>query len=109
MSVIDTPDCVDFTPEVDNALRAFDAAVLVLSGVDGVQDQSIDVDKKMITYQLPRLVFINNLDQKGANLWEVVNQVNFRLMDWTSSSILMLLIPNSEWTVAPNPKNTIVV
>nr|ABN06142.1 Protein synthesis factor, GTP-binding [Medicago truncatula] len=79
MSVIDTPACVDFTPEVDNALRAFDAAVLVLSGVDGVQDQSIAVDKQMVTYQLPRLVFIDNLDHKGANLWEVVNQARSKL------------------------------
>jgi len=77
MSVIDTPDCVDFTPEVENALRAFDGAVLVLPAVGGVLDQSIFVDNKMVTYQLPKLVFINNLDQNGANPWEVVNQVNF--------------------------------
>jgi len=93
MSVIDTPDRVDFTVDVENALRAFDAAVLVLSSVGGVNSQSISVDKQMIKYQLPRLVYINNLDQKGANPWRVLNQVNFRLMDLRSSYFHMLLVP----------------
>ncbi|RHN72765.1 putative P-loop containing nucleoside triphosphate hydrolase [Medicago truncatula] len=79
MTVIDTPDHVDFTPEVQNALRAFDGAVFVLDSVDGVQSHSIVVNKQMVTYQLPRLVFINNLDQKGANPWEVVNQARLKL------------------------------
>lgn len=93
MSVIDTPDCVDFTSEVDNALRAFDAAVFVLSSVGGMNSLSISVDKQMIKYQLPRLVYINNLDNKGADPWDVLNQVNFRLMDLRSSYFHMLLIP----------------
>jgi translation elongation factor EF-G len=85
MTVIDTPDQVDFTAEVKNALLAVDGAVIVLSSVDAVQDQSITVDKKMETYQLPRLVFIDNLDHKEADPWEVVDQVNLlRLMDLRS-------------------------
>lgn len=81
MSIMDTTNCFDFTSEVKNALGAFDSAVLVLSSVDGVQDQSIAVDKQMITYQLPRLVFVNDLDQKGANPWQVLNQVNFHVVN----------------------------
>jgi len=80
MSIMDTTNCVDFTSEVKNALGAFDGAVLVLSSIDGMQDQSIAVDNQMITYQLSRLVFINNLDQKGANPWKVLNQVNFHVI-----------------------------
>jgi elongation factor G len=76
MTVIDTPARVDFTAKVKNALLAVDGAVLVLSSFDGVQDQSITVDKQMVKYQLPRLVFINNLDHKEADPWEVVDQVN---------------------------------
>ncbi|XP_039686886.1 elongation factor G-2, mitochondrial [Medicago truncatula] len=79
MSVIDTPDCVDFTSEVDNALRAFDAAVFVLSSVGGMNSLSISVDKQMIKYQLPRLVYINNLDNKGADPWDVLNQARSKL------------------------------
>ncbi|MCH82952.1 elongation factor G [Trifolium medium] len=79
MSVIDTPDCVDFNDEVETALCAFDSSILVLSSVDGVQSQSITVDKQMTRYELPRLVFINNVDQKGANPWEVLNQARSKL------------------------------
>ncbi|MCH98595.1 elongation factor G, partial [Trifolium medium] len=63
MSVINTTDCVKFTDEVETALCAFDSSILVLSSVDGVQSHSITVDKQMIRYELPRLVFINNVDQ----------------------------------------------
>jgi len=85
MTVIDTPDHNDFTAEVKNALLAVDGAVLVLSSFDGVQDQSITVDKQMVKYQLPRLVFIDNLDHKEADPWEVLDQVNLlRLMDLRS-------------------------
>ncbi|XP_045804087.1 elongation factor G, mitochondrial-like [Trifolium pratense] len=79
MSVINTTDCVNFTDEVETALCAFDSSILVLSSVDGVQSQSIIVDKQMIRYELPRLVFINNVDQKGANPWEVLNQARSKL------------------------------
>jgi len=85
MTVIDTPAPVDFTAEVKNALCAFDGAVLVLSSVGGVKTQSISVDEQMMEFQLPRLVFINNLDHKGADPWEVLDQVNLlRLMDLRS-------------------------
>jgi elongation factor G len=64
---------------VESALRAFDGAIHVLCGVGGVQSQSIAVDKQIIRYQLPRLIFINNIDQKGANPWQVLNQVNYNI------------------------------
>ncbi|RHN72769.1 putative P-loop containing nucleoside triphosphate hydrolase [Medicago truncatula] len=79
MTVIDTPARVDFTTEVKNALCAFDGAVLVLSSVGGVKTQSISVDKQMMEFQLPRLVFINNLDHKRADPWEVVDQTRSKL------------------------------
>ncbi|KAK2394543.1 elongation factor G-2, mitochondrial [Trifolium repens] len=67
-------DSVDYNAVVESALGAFDGAIHVLCGVGGVQSQSIAVDKQIIRYQLPRLIFINNIDQKGANPWQVLNQ-----------------------------------
>jgi elongation factor G len=92
ISVIDTPARVDdFTVEVENALQAFDCGgVHVLCSVDGLQSQSITVDKKMIRNKLPRLIFINNLDQKGANLWHVIDQARSKL--YGSSAVIQLPI-----------------
>lgn len=80
INMIHTPDCVDnLTVEVNNALRSFDCAVHTLSSVGEVQSQSISVDKKMRMYQLPRLVYLNKLNKKGANPWEVLNQARSKL------------------------------
>ncbi|AES64659.2 elongation factor Tu GTP-binding domain protein [Medicago truncatula] len=81
-SVIDTPGrgVDDFTTEVKRALHAFDSgAIHVLCIVGGVQSHSIAIDEQMLRYKLPRLVFINNLDHKGANPWEVLNQARSKL------------------------------
>ena len=72
-------DHVDFNVDVQLASRIFDSAILVLSCRDGVKTESITIDQQMTRFQLPRLIFIDDLDRKGADLWNVVDQVKSKL------------------------------
>ena len=79
INIIDTPGHVDFTIEVERALRVLDGAVAVFDSVAGVEPQSETVWRQADKYAVPRVCFVNKMDRIGADFFRCVSMINDRL------------------------------
>lgn len=79
INIIDTPGHVDFTAEVERALRVLDGVVTIFSGVDMVESQTEKVWRQADKYDIPRIAYINKLDRPGAHYEKTIEMMEDRL------------------------------
>ncbi|ATO13623.1 GTP-binding protein [Micromonospora sp. WMMA2032] len=79
INLLDTPGHPDFIAEVERSLAVLDAAVLVVSSVEGVQPQTVAIWRALRRIGVPTVVFLNKVDRRGADVDRVLAQVRQRL------------------------------
>ena len=79
INIIDTPGHIDFTAEVERSLRVLDGAVTVFDGKMGVEAQSETVWRQANKYGVPRLCFINKINQTGGDFYKSLESIHTRL------------------------------
>jgi elongation factor G len=79
INIIDTPGHVDFTVEVERSLRVLDGAVTVFDGKMGVEPQSETVWRQADKYGVPRMCFINKINQTGGDFYKSLDSIHARL------------------------------
>ncbi|MBQ7161607.1 MAG: TetM/TetW/TetO/TetS family tetracycline resistance ribosomal protection protein [Clostridia bacterium] len=78
-TLIDTPGHVDFSAEAERTLSVLDAAILVVSGADGVQSHTLTIRKLLEKYRVPCFIFVNKTDLAGFDRQAVMSDVKNRL------------------------------
>ncbi len=79
INIIDTPGHIDFTAEVERSLRVLDGAVVVFDGKMGVESQSETVWRQATRYSVPRICFINKINQTGGDFFKSLDSIHHRL------------------------------
>jgi elongation factor G len=79
INIIDTPGHIDFTVEVERSLRVLDGAVVVFDGKMGVESQSETVWRQADKYGVPRICFVNKINQTGGDFYKSLESIHHRL------------------------------
>ena len=78
-TLLDTPGHVDFSAETERALQVLDCAVLVISGIDGVQSHTETISRLLAGYKIPTFIFINKMDISHFSREELMLDLNRKL------------------------------
>jgi elongation factor G len=79
INIIDTPGHIDFTVEVERSLRVLDGAAVIFDGKMGVEPQSETVWRQADKYGVPRICFINKINQTGGDFYKSLASIHERL------------------------------
>ncbi|MCY0874774.1 MAG: TetM/TetW/TetO/TetS family tetracycline resistance ribosomal protection protein [Firmicutes bacterium] len=75
INLIDTPGHVDFSAEVERSLQVLDAAILVISAVEGVQAHTETIWQALRALGLPTFVYVNKVDREGIEIDELLRDL----------------------------------
>lgn len=75
INILDTPGYFDFVGEVEEAVSAADAAIIVVSGKAGIEVGTKKAWELCETYKLPRMVFVTDMDIDEASYRQVVEDL----------------------------------
>lgn len=79
ITLLDTPGHVDFSAEMERTLQVLDYAILVISASDGVQGHVLTLWKLLERYHVPVFLFLNKMDQPGADADRLLIQLKDKL------------------------------
>ena len=81
VTLLDTPGHADFAPETERTMKVLDAAILIISAADGVTSQVQLLWKLLSHYEIPVFIFVNKMDQPGADRDELLSDIKLRLSE----------------------------
>jgi ribosomal protection tetracycline resistance protein len=81
ITLLDTPGHVDFSTEMERTLQVLDYAILVISGMDGIQGHTMTLWRLLSIYKIPVFLFINKMDQDGADKAKIISELKKQLDD----------------------------
>lgn len=79
ITLLDTPGHVDFSTEMERTLQVLDYAILVISGMDGIQGHTMTLWRLLSIYKIPVFLFINKMDQDGTNKDKIMEELKKQL------------------------------
>lgn len=97
INIIDTPGHADFSSETEKAIFAADAALLVISAIEGVQSHTETIWENLQKTKTPTVIFINKIDREGADTENVLDEIKNVL---TKNIICLQSVNNEGYTNA---------
>lgn len=92
MTVIDTPGHIDFSSEMERTLQILDYAIIIISGLDGVQAHTQTIWKLLEAYQIPTFIFVNKMDishrSENELLFDIQDKLNEKCINMNDKDVL---------------------
>lgn len=102
IQLLDTPGHIDFSSEVIRAINVLDVAILVISGVEGIEAQTKVIWDMLRRKKIPTFIFINKLDRKGASYEETLDKIHLFLTEKATSFVNIKLEGDIKITAKDN-------